>query len=129
MTTPYYDVRGWSRRSGQPFVDEHVRPGYSRSELEAKLAQAQMVTDKFIITYGLFGRVAWTLLQKWPMSWLSKAKWLVPLVAIYLLPVYPLAWLFMRLDMTVQNRMGGGILAVAVKTGDGERKKPIPSSA
>jgi len=115
MTTPYYDPSNPSGPSDQPFVDEHVRAGYSRPELIQKLAQANMTVEKFVITYGPYGNVAWTLLQKWPMGWLSRAKWAAPLVALYLIPAYGLAWIFMQLDMAVSNRSGGGILAVARK--------------
>lgn len=115
MTTPYYDVSTGSIKSDQPYVDEHVRPGYSRSELTQKLAQGGMIIEKFVITYGPYGHIAWTLLQKWPMSWLGRSKWLMPLVALYLIPAYALSWLFMQLDMAAENQRGGGILAVARK--------------
>jgi 2-polyprenyl-3-methyl-5-hydroxy-6-metoxy-1,4-benzoquinol methylase len=123
MTTPYYDISVGSSKSNQPYVDEHVRPGYSRSELTRKLAQGDMIIEKFVITYGFYGNVAWTLLQKWPMSWLSRARWLVPLVALYFIPAYALAWIFMRLDMAAKNQRGGGILAVARKQGTGDSKQ------
>jgi SAM-dependent methyltransferase len=123
MTTPYYDVSDGNSKSDQPYVDEHVRPGYSRSELTQKLAQGGMIIEKFVITYGAYGNVAWTLLQKWPMRWLSQSKWLIPLVALYLIPAYALSWLFMRLDMAAKNQRGGGILAVARKQGTENRER------
>ncbi len=115
MTTPYYEPSSPSGSSDQPFVDEHVRAGYSRPELTRKLTQAGMAVEKFVITYGPYGNIAWTLLQKWPMNWLSRAKWAAPLVALYLIPAYALSWLFMQLDMAAKNQRGGGILAVARK--------------
>jgi len=123
MTTPYNDPSSQSGSSDQPFVDEHVRAGYSRPELTQKLAQAGMIIEKFVITYGPYGNVAWTLLQKWPMRWLSRAKWTAPMVALYLFPASALAWIFMQLDMAACNRSGGGILAVAKKQGTGNSKQ------
>lgn len=116
MTTPYFD--GSSEHipvADQPFVDEHVRPGYSRSELAEKLNQANIELRQFIITYGKWGNLAWLLLQKWPLSWLSGRSWLLPLVALYYCLAYPLAWFFMQMDLRTDNKSGGGILAVAAK--------------
>lgn len=112
LTTPYFDG---SDSAGTSFVSEHVRPGYSRSELEDKLNAAGLSLQKFIITYGKYGAIAWRLLQKWPMSWLKSRFWLFPFVGIYLCLVYPVALAFMQLDMRTKNIKGGGILSVAVK--------------
>ena len=112
LTTPYFDE---DHPVQSMFVDEHVRPGYSRKDLEEKLNSAGLELRKFTITYGSFGGVAWRLLQKWPMSWLSGRIWLLPLVLIYFCAAYPIAWIFMQLDMMIKNTHGGGILAVAVR--------------
>ena len=112
LTTPFYDS---SSSKDTAFVDEHVRPGYSRKETEQKLAEAGLELRQFIITYGPWGNVAWTLLQKWPMSWLSGRIGLLPLVLVYLVFAYPIAWFCMQIDMRVNNTGGGGILALAVK--------------
>jgi 2-polyprenyl-3-methyl-5-hydroxy-6-metoxy-1,4-benzoquinol methylase len=114
LTTPYYSGPGGAS-SDQPFVGEHVRPGYSREEMREKLAGAGLELEQFTITYGPWGNVAWRLLQKGPMSWLSGRIWLAPLIALYFLVAYPVAWVFMQLDMQATNQDGGGILAVARK--------------
>lgn len=112
FTTPYYDGKD---PDSAVFVDEHVRPGYSREETEEKLSEAGFRLETFTITYGPWGGAAWTLLQKWPMTWLSGRLWLLPLVFIYYLITYPVSWLFMHIDMRIKNTRGGGILAIAVK--------------
>ena len=112
FTTPYYDG---NEPGNAVFVDEHVRPGYTRLEAEEKLSEAGLELQKFTITYGSWGNVAWTLLQKWPMSTLSGRFWLLPFVLIYFIFAYPVAWICMKMDMLTDNRHGGGILAVAVK--------------
>jgi 2-polyprenyl-3-methyl-5-hydroxy-6-metoxy-1,4-benzoquinol methylase len=114
LTTPYFSGQG-GISANQPFVGEHVRPGYSREEMREKLAGAGLELVQFTITYGPWGNVAWRLLQKGPMSWLSRRIWLAPLVALYFLFAYPVAWVCMQLDMLAENRDGGGILAVAKK--------------
>ena len=116
MTTPYFNSSGRETAAiGQPFVDEHVRPGYFKSELQEKLSRAGMDLRQFTITYGPRGNIAWKLLQKWPLSWLSGRIWLAPLVALYFCLAYPIARIFMHMDMQTDNESGGGILAVAVK--------------
>ncbi len=116
MTTPYYDPgRPQPSSESAGFTAEHVRPGYSRNELEGKLSEAGMQIEKFVITYGRCGGVAWKLLQKKPMSWLSGKPWLLPAVALYLGLVYPFAWAMMELDMRMTNQTGGGIFVAARK--------------
>jgi SAM-dependent methyltransferase len=114
LTTPY-----WAGSAGTPppdfVVGEHVRPGYSREELGEKLASAGLELTKFTITYGPWGNVAWRLLQKMPITWLSGRFWLAPFVAAYFGVAYPIAWLFMQMDMHAKNGDGEGILAVARK--------------
>ncbi|RJP72889.1 MAG: class I SAM-dependent methyltransferase [Candidatus Zixiibacteriota bacterium] len=116
LTTPYWP--GTPESASQVFVGEHVRPGYSRQDLQEKLNQAGLELERFDITYGPAGNVAWKLLQRGPMSWLAKRIWLAPLVGLYFLAAYPVAWVFMHLDMAAHNDRGGGILAVA-------RKRPV----
>ena len=111
FTTPYFD----GQSTEEVFVDEHVRPGYSQGEAEQKLDEANFVLRQFTIAYGPWGNVAWKLLQKWPMSWLSGRIWLLPVVFLYYILAYPIAWVCMHLDMRSNNKTGGGILAVAVK--------------
>jgi 2-polyprenyl-3-methyl-5-hydroxy-6-metoxy-1,4-benzoquinol methylase len=116
MTTPYYDPgRPQTASESAVFTAEHVRPGYSRVELEGKLSDADMHIEKFVITYGRYGGVAWKLLQKKPMSWLSGRPWLLPVVALYLGSVYPFARVMMELDMRRTNKTGGGIFVAARK--------------
>ncbi|TKJ40325.1 methyltransferase type 11 [candidate division LCP-89 bacterium B3_LCP] len=112
LTTPYFDG---SDVGGTFYVDEHVRPGYSRSDLESKLDAADLNLEKFAITYGSWGNVAWTLLQKWPMGWLARRIWILPLIILYFLFVYPIALFCMHMDMNRTNNRGGGILAIAKK--------------
>ncbi len=112
FTTPYFDG---VNPGGAVFIDEHVRPGYSRDETEEKLFEAGLRLKKFTITYGYWGNIAWNLLQKIPMRLLSGRFWLLPVVFIYFIVVYPLAWICMKLDMISDNRSGGGILAVTEK--------------
>jgi SAM-dependent methyltransferase len=112
LTTPYFDG---VHPSPAVFIDEHVRPGYSWREMTDKMEEAGLELMTFEITYGMWGNVGWKLLQKWPMEWLSRRPWMLPLVGIYFCFAYPIAWVCMYLDMNVGNPNGGGILAIGVK--------------
>ncbi|MDD2229483.1 MAG: class I SAM-dependent methyltransferase [Candidatus Cloacimonetes bacterium] len=95
------------------FTAEHVRPGYSKVDLETKLHKAGFELVKSIYTYGFWGSLAWRLLMKYPMQ--IAAKKLYPLLLPYYVLVYPISELFMRLDMLKSNSTGTGILIVAQK--------------
>ncbi len=95
------------------FTSEHVRPGYAKAELEDKLHKAGFILVKSIYTYGKWGSLAWRLLMKYPM--ILAGKKLSLLLLPYYAVVYPVAELFMQLDMRCENNSGTGILIVAQK--------------
>jgi 2-polyprenyl-3-methyl-5-hydroxy-6-metoxy-1,4-benzoquinol methylase len=114
LTTPHWD--GSKGELPPDFVvGEHVRPGYSREDLREKLESVGLDLEEFTITYGPWGHRAWQLLQKVPITALSARFWLSPIVPAYLGLAYPLAWMFMQLDMNVKNEQGEGVLAIARK--------------
>jgi|SRR5580692_1584463 2-polyprenyl-3-methyl-5-hydroxy-6-metoxy-1,4-benzoquinol methylase len=116
LTTPYWAGLEGVAPPAEFMVGEHVRPGYSREELRDKLAGAGLELSKFTITYGPTGGLAWHLLQRFPITWLSGRFWLAPLVAAYFGFAYPAAWVLMQMDMRTDNQDGRGILAVAKKS-------------
>jgi SAM-dependent methyltransferase len=95
------------------FTAEHVRPGYAKAELEDKLHGVGFEIVKSIYTYGFWGSLAWRLLMKYPLQLAGKK--LLPLLIPYYVMVYPLAEIFMQLDMRKENESGTGILIVAQK--------------
>jgi SAM-dependent methyltransferase len=99
------------------FVDEHVRDGYSTSELHDKLRRSGFGEIQTKYTYGKSGALAWRLLQKYPISALRKSKLVLMLLPLYLLLVYPVAWILMHSDLQSENITGDGIL-VLVRRGD-----------
>ncbi len=93
------------------FTSEHVRPGYNKQELEAKLQKSGFTIEKSIYSYGKYGRLAWKLLIKAPLN--LRQKKLILVLPLYLLLIMPLAMLLMKLDMKVKNASGTGIIVVA----------------
>ncbi|HEY3294093.1 MAG TPA: class I SAM-dependent methyltransferase [bacterium] len=99
-------------------VGEHVREGYTKREFIEKLSTAGFQIEKMGRTYGpVWGRFAWTVLQRIPMRLLSTSKWFILIVAPWLLVFYLPAALSMFIDVTWPSPHGGGWLVVAKKNG------------
>lgn len=99
------------------FVGEHARAGYSKADISEKLKQAGLTPVKVHYTYGFFGHLAWVLLIKWPMLYLTKTgHWGSLLLPFYYIPLLTFGLLFMILDLFTKNEKGTGIYALAVKT-------------
>lgn len=99
----------------ESFIGEHVREGYNREELNAKLRDARLDPVKSIYTYGPYGSRAWRWLIKRPMQMLG-TTW----AALLILPLYYVAALPMGLylnakDMEHENETGTGLLVIAQK--------------
>lgn len=98
------------------FVGEHARTGYSKSEIEKKMMEADLLPLKTHYTYGKFGRQAWILSIKYPMILFNKLGLiaLIPLMAYYPI-VMPFVLLMNYMDLYSKNRKGTGIYAFAKK--------------
>lgn len=100
------------------FVDEHARAGYSKDDISKKLKQAGFSVTDVAYTYGDKGHFAWELIIKYPMLWLTKIKlWALPIMAVYYIPVLPVALMLMVLDLRDRNEWGAGVYALAQKSG------------
>lgn len=98
------------------FVDEHARVGYSKEDLREKLKAAGFSDIHTAYTYGDKGHLAWELLIKYPMLWLTKIKlWALPLMVAYYIFTLPVGLVLMYLDMNDDNKKGTGIYALAQK--------------
>lgn len=98
------------------FVDEHARTGYSKQDITQKVEASGLIPIDVSYTYGKRGHLAWKLLIKYPMLWMTKYKlWVLPLMAIYYLFTLPVGLILMKLDMNNSNEKGTGIYALAQK--------------
>jgi SAM-dependent methyltransferase len=97
------------------FTEEHVRPGYNKAALEQKLADAGFEIRESLYSYGKWGSLAWKLLIRNPLAILHRNKALALLLPFYLLPVWSVSELLMRLDLHTCNHSGTGIIIVAIK--------------
>lgn len=97
----------------ESFIGEHVRDGYGRDEMRAKLAEAGLEADVIDYSYGPFGSLAWRLTIKWPMLWLNRSFAFVLLLPFwYALVILP-ALVLNALDVSSKNRTGTGLIVVA----------------
>lgn len=113
MTTPH--APEGVHPQGGAFVGEHVRDGYSIAEIERKLTEAGFSRVKVDLTYGVYGSLAWKLLQKYPMLMLKASKLFLALLPLYFALVYIPAELLMYLDIKSNNRNGTGLSVTAWK--------------
>jgi SAM-dependent methyltransferase len=98
------------------FVDEHARIGYSKDDIKEKLGSVGFGIQEVAYTYGPKGHLAWELLIKYPMLWLTKIRlWALPLMAVYYIFTLPLGLALMYLDISDDNEKGTGIYALAKK--------------
>jgi len=98
------------------FVDEHARVGYSKEDISEKLEGAGFQIVDVAYTYGSKGHLAWELLIKYPMLWMTRIKlWALPFTAVYYIFTLPVGLLLMGLDLQDENAKGTGIYALAQK--------------
>lgn len=102
------------------FIGEHVRDGYSKQDLEAKLRRAGFEIDASRYTYGKAGSFAWRILIKYPMKMLSSIRASLVLMPLYYVPVLPLGLLLNAVDVRGQHARGTGLIVVA--------RKPAPEA-
>lgn len=99
----------------QSFIEEHVREGYSRELLEARLREAGLEPVESHYSYGPFGSLAWRLLVKYPMLALNRTALAYLLLPVYYLVALPVGLVLNALDLVRENRTGTGLIVVARK--------------
>ena len=115
IATPHTE-KEQSHEHLESVVGEHVREGYTRREFIHKLTGAGFQIEKMKLTYGpVWGRLAWTMLQRIPMRLMSISKGFAVIVVPWLVLLYVPAAMCMYFDLHANNRHGGGWLVVARK--------------
>jgi len=98
------------------FIGEHVRLGYSRVDISAKLEEAGFKVESFEYTYGKWGKLYWKLGIKYPMLMLNKSQLLFVILPFYYLITIWWTLFFMWLDLHDANKPEGtGVLVVGKK--------------
>lgn len=97
------------------FIEEHVRDGYNKEDIIAKLFRAGFSSVEVSYTYGKYGSVAWKLSMKYPILMLGASKLFYLILPFYYLLVFPLCAYFNYLDISRFNQSGTGLLVKAIK--------------
>ncbi len=97
------------------FTEEHVRPGYDKSDLSDKLTNAGFSIKNFQFSYGIFGKLSWKLSIYYPLKLVSISKYMLLLLPIYYIALYLPIYILMQLDINTYNKSGNGIIVVAEK--------------
>lgn len=110
---PISEAKGESQRDKERWrVEEHFRDGYRDEDMEGLLRGGGFALCRLQRSYGAWGRRAWIILQKIPLTLASWSRWLLLLVALYLLIAIPFGLLFIALDLRREDHPdGGGLLA------------------
>lgn len=97
------------------FIGEHVRDGYNREEITAKLINAGFSKVLISYSYGKYGSAAWKMSMKYPVQLLGFSRIFYLILPFYYLVVFPICSLLNYLDVNLQNKSGTGLLVSAYK--------------
>lgn len=106
------DVKDEHDRS---FIEEHVRDGYSKSEISAKLKEAGFEKSEVKYTYGKPGKISWRLSMKYPILLLGVSKLFFIILPFYYLVIYPFSLFLNYMDVKTSHAEGTGLLVKAEK--------------
>jgi 2-polyprenyl-3-methyl-5-hydroxy-6-metoxy-1,4-benzoquinol methylase len=101
--------------SGESFIGEHARDGYSKEDLEAKLLPVGFSVYRLRYTYGFWGDKAWRLGIKYPIMLVNISKFFLVLLPFYFLVTLPFTLLMMYIDYSSENKVGSGITFIVKK--------------
>ena len=97
------------------FIDEHVRDGYNSHDIKQKILNAGFSKVDVIYSYGPWGKAAWKISMKFPITVLNISKLFFIFLPFYYIIFFPLAYLFNAIDLNSDNRKGTGLIVKAVK--------------
>lgn len=102
--------------AGKSFIGEHVRDGYSVTEIKEKLKTAGFCKVKVHYSYGVPGKIAWKMAMKWPMKLLGWSRaWFMLLPFYYLIVLLPVIILH-YMDRVTPHRSGTGLIVRAERS-------------
>jgi 2-polyprenyl-3-methyl-5-hydroxy-6-metoxy-1,4-benzoquinol methylase len=106
------DVQGEGETS---FIGEHVRDGYNKEDITAKLKRAGFSRIEPRYTYGGPGKISWKLSMKYPMTMLNKSMAFSVLLPFYYLVAYPISYVLNWMDVSGDHPTGTGLTVRAWK--------------
>jgi SAM-dependent methyltransferase len=97
------------------FIGEHVRDGYSISDISLKLERAGFKNIAATYTYGKSGNVSWRLSMKYPVRMLGISQLFYLILPFYYLIFFPVAIILNIFDLCSDHKTGTGLLVSANK--------------
>lgn len=97
------------------FIEEHVRDGYNRLEIQEKLAHAGFERSSAKYQYGKPGKVSWRLSMKYPIKMLGVSKMFFLILPFYYLLVFPFCLILNYMDVRIKHKSGTGLIVKAWK--------------
>ncbi|MDD1759818.1 MAG: class I SAM-dependent methyltransferase [Methanothrix sp.] len=97
------------------FIDEHVRDGYNKEDITNKLLNAGFTRVEVQYSYGTYGKAAWKISMKFPITMLNVSKLFFILLPLYYALLFPLALIFNAIDLYKSNKEGTGLIVKAYK--------------
>jgi SAM-dependent methyltransferase len=107
---------GVEHEHDESFIEEHVRDGYAKEDIEKKLTNAGFDKTRVLYTYGSNGSISWKLSMKYPILLLGKSSLFYLILPLYYLVVFPFCLILNYLDVRNINKTGTGLLVTAYKT-------------
>lgn len=103
--------------SEESFIDEHVRDGYSITDITQKLTDAGFNKIECGYTYGKPGNISWKISMKYPVKMLNISYLFFIILPFYYLIFFPISIILNILDLRFTHKTGTGLLVVATKSG------------
>jgi 2-polyprenyl-3-methyl-5-hydroxy-6-metoxy-1,4-benzoquinol methylase len=99
----------------ESFIGEHVRDGYSITDISEKLTHAGFRNINASYTYGKPGNISWRLSMKYPIRMLNLSYMFFILLPIYYLIICPGLLFLNFLDLNLTHKTGTGLIVTARK--------------
>jgi SAM-dependent methyltransferase len=99
----------------ESFIDEHVRNGYSVTEITDKLTRVGFRDIEALYTYGKPGNISWRLSMKYPVKMINISYLFFIILPFYYLICFPVSVILNIFDLNLKHNTGTGLLVTARK--------------
>ena len=97
------------------FIGEHVRDGYSITDITEKLTTAGFLNVEAAYTYGVPGSISWLLSMKYPIKMLNTSYLFFIVIPFWYLVFFPLSLILNYSDLIIKHKKGTGLIVTARK--------------
>ena len=99
----------------ESFIEEHVRDGYNKNEIQEKLKHAGFTKTSAGYSYGIPGKISWKLSMKYPIKMVNISRLFFIILPFYYLITFPFSLLLNFLDVNINHKSGTGLIVKAWK--------------